>query len=77
MVATGPVFEFDLANTLKVYEVKGLKPDTSNELAVASIVYICCCVGSGPTACTVYPVITFCCCFGREGHESSAVVASL
>ena len=77
MVATGPVFEIDLAKTRKVYEVNGLKPVTSNELAVASTVYVCSCVESGPTASTVYPVISVCCCSERGGQKSSAVVGSL
>ena len=77
MVAAGPVFEIDLAKTRKVYEVDGLKPVISHKLAVLSTVYVCSCVESGPTASTVYPVISFCCCSERGGQESSAVVGRL
>ena len=36
IVATGPFFELDLAKTLKMYEVKGLRSDTSKVLVVAA-----------------------------------------
>ena len=77
IVAAGPVPALVIALTLKVYEVKGLKPDISVEVVPAP------CTGispgeSGPTTFTVYPVITpFCFSTGTGDQESSAVVGSL
>ena len=54
MVAAGPVPALVMALTLKVYEEKGLKPDTSQE--VASVF----CTGispEGPSICILYPVM--------------------
>ena len=77
MVATGPFLEIDLAKTRKVYKVDGLKPVTSHELAVLSTVYVFSFVESGPLTSTVYPVISFCCCFERGCQNNFAVVGSL
>ena len=77
MVAAGPVPALVMALTLKVYEVKGLKPDTSQEVALASCTGISG-VGAGPSTCTLYPVMTpFRFSTGRGAQESSAVVGSL
>ena len=76
-VAAGPVPPLVMALTLKVYEVKGLKPGISTEVVPAP------CTGisrgeSGPTTFTVYPVIMpFCFSTGTGDQESSAVVDSL
>ena len=77
IVAAGPVPVLVMALTLKVYEVKGLKPGISTEVVPAP------CTGispgeSGPTTCTVYPVMTpFCFATGTGDQETSAVVDSL
>ena len=77
IVAAGPVPALVMALTLKVYEVKGLKPGISTEVVPAP------CTGispgeSGPTTFTSYPVIIpFCFFSGTGDQESSAVVGSL
>ena len=77
IVAAGPVPALVMALTLKVYEVKGLKPGISTEVAPAP------CTGispgeSGPTTSTVYPVMTlFYFSAGGDDQESSAVVGKL
>ena len=77
MVAVGPVPALVMALTLKVYEVKGLKLGISTEVVPASCTRISC-EESGPTTCTVYPVMTlFCISSGTGDQESSAVVGSL
>ena len=76
-VAAGPVPALVMALTLKVYEVKGLKPGISTEVVPAP------CTGispgeSGPTTFTVYPVIRpFRFSTGTVNQDSSAVVGSL
>ena len=66
-----------MALTLKVYEVKGLKPDISTEVVPAP------CTGispgeSGPTTFTVYPVMMpFCFSSGIDDQKNSAVIGSL
>ena len=77
ILATGPVPALVMALTLKVYKVKDFKPVTSTEVASASSTEISR-EESGPTTCTVYPVMTsFCFSTERGVQKSSAVVGSL
>ena len=77
IVAAGPVPALVMALTLKVYSVKGLKLGISTEVVLAPCTRISC-SESGPTAFTVYPVMTpFCFSSGIDDQESSAVVGRL
>ena len=77
IVAAGPMPALVMALTLKVYKVKGLKPGTSTEVVLV--------FGtetsreeSGPSTCTVYPVMTpFRFSNGSGVQESSAVFGRL
>ena len=79
VVADGPDPALVMALTLKVYEVKGVRLDTSAEVASGpctrtSFVEL----GSGPKICTLYPVMTpFRLSFGTGDQDSFAVVGSL
>ena len=55
--AAGPVPTSVMALTLKLYKVKGLKPDTSKEVVSAPCTEISC-EESGPTTWILYPVMT-------------------
>ena len=77
IVVIGPLPALVMAQTLKVYNVDGLKFGTTTDVAFASVTDISRSV-PGPTACTVYPVMTvFCSPSGRGFQEISAVVGSL
>ena len=76
IVAIGPLPVSVMAQTLKVYNVDGLKFGTRTDVAFASVTDISRSV-LGPTTCTVYPVImVFCSPFGRGSQEISAEVGS-
>ena len=76
IVAIGPLPDLVVAQTLKVYDVDGLKFGTITDVAFPSITDISRSV-SGPTTCTVYPVITvFCSPSGRGFQEIFAEVGS-
>ena len=74
IVAAGPMPALVMALTLKVYEVKGIKPGTSTEVVLVETT----CKESGPSTCTVYPAMTpFCFSNGSGVQESSAVFGRL
>ena len=76
IVAFGPLPDLVVAQTLKMYDVDGLKFGTITDVAVASVTDISC-LPSGPTTCTVYPVmIVFHSPSGRGSQEISAEVGS-
>ena len=75
IVAIGPLPDLVMAQTLKVYNVDGLKFGTSTDVAFASVTDISRSV-SGPTTCTVYPVTTVFCSAGRGFQKISAEVGS-
>ena len=73
MVAAGPVPASVMALTWKVYEVNGLKSDTSQE--VASVFRTGICDPTGPLVSILYPVmIPFRFSIGIDAQESSALV---
>ena len=77
MVAAGPVPALVMALTLKLYKVKGLKPDTSKEVVLTPCTEISR-EESGPTTWILYPVMTpFRFSSGRGDQESSALVGKL
>ena len=77
VVAAGPVPALVIALTLKLYKVKGLKPDTSTKVVSAPCTEISR-EKSGLTTCILYPVMmTFRFSSGRGDQESSALVGRL
>ena len=77
IVAAGPMPALVMALTLKVCEVKGIKPGTSTEVVLVFSTETPL-KESGPSTCTVYPVMTpFCFSTGSGVQESSAVVGRL
>ena len=76
IVATGPLPDLVVAQTLKVYDIDGLKFGTTTDVAFASVTDISR-LPSGPTTCTLYPVmIVLCSPSGRGSQEISAEVGS-
>ena len=65
-----------MAQILNMYEVEGLNSDTVMDVLFASGTGISC-LESGPTTCTMYPVITvLSLSSGKDFQEISAVVGS-
>ena len=74
IVATGPLPAFIVAQTLKVYNVDGLNFGTTTDVTFASFTDILRSV-SGPTTCTVYPVMTV--VFSPFGRGSQVISAEV